>query len=149
MPDDLTPGIRAVIKSHLLVRNCGLAGNYNCARLSYQPYRAARIVRKRIRFFLGRQSSGDPKRTITKRSRRATRFRNIVHAEPGVSVRNSAARVCERRLFRKPRPTLIECFTRKGRLAQRESIGLTSRGSQVQILYRPPAEAIGRLLSGS
>jgi large subunit ribosomal protein L13 len=26
----------------------------------------------------------------------------------------------------------------KGRLAQRESIGLTSRGSQVQILYRPP-----------
>ena len=26
-----------------------------------------------------------------------------------------------------------------GRLAQRESIGLTSRGSQVQILYRPPS----------
>jgi hypothetical protein len=29
-----------------------------------------------------------------------------------------------------------------GRLAQRESIGLTSRGSQVQILYRPPVETI-------
>jgi hypothetical protein len=29
-------------------------------------------------------------------------------------------------------------FIRRGRLAQRESIGLTSRGSQVQILYRPP-----------
>ena len=27
----------------------------------------------------------------------------------------------------------------QGRLAQRESIGLTSRGSQVQILYRPPS----------
>ena len=26
----------------------------------------------------------------------------------------------------------------QGRLAQRESIGLTSRGSQVQALYRPP-----------
>jgi hypothetical protein len=29
-------------------------------------------------------------------------------------------------------------FDAEGRLAQRESIGLTSRGSQVQILYRPP-----------
>jgi hypothetical protein len=36
---------------------------------------------------------------------------------------------------------LIGCFERKGRLAQRESIGLTSRGSQVQILYRPPEGA--------
>ena len=32
----------------------------------------------------------------------------------------------------------------QGRLAQRESIGLTSRGSQVQILYRPPSgKALG------
>ncbi len=31
-----------------------------------------------------------------------------------------------------------------GRLAQRESIGLTSRGSQVQILYRPPSDRLFR-----
>jgi large subunit ribosomal protein L13 len=33
-------------------------------------------------------------------------------------------------------------FQGGGRLAQRESIGLTSRGSQVQILYRPPKESV-------
>ena len=38
------------------------------------------------------------------------------------------------------------CFRPRGRLAQRESIGLTSRGPQVQILYRPPALVNGKWL---
>ena len=36
----------------------------------------------------------------------------------------------------------------RGRLAQRESIGLTSRGSQVQILYRPPEVCRERVFVG-
>jgi hypothetical protein len=34
-----------------------------------------------------------------------------------------------------------------GRIAQRESIGLTSRGSQVQILFRLPEMAFGNWLT--
>jgi hypothetical protein len=36
-----------------------------------------------------------------------------------------------------------------GRVAQRESIGLTSRGSQVQILFRLPEMAFSQLPTGN
>jgi hypothetical protein len=43
-----------------------------------------------------------------------------------------------------PRSAGIRRLDGEGRLAQRESIGLTSRGPQVQILYRPPQVLICR-----
>ena len=50
---------------------------------------------------------------------------------PNIIVMRSTLRPCFRTLVRDPR----------GRVAQRESTGLTSRGSQVQILFRLPGHA--------